>query len=600
MRAIETPTWPARWSRRRTEAAATLREALDAERTDPDRAHALYARAERANRLPVWWLVLLTFGSVGAATVVMHLTVVDSPADIAGPHVPGYWRTVALGTLMCVAAMLVPVYACLRREARIVDRPADPVVGGGRLAGRAVVLSILFLLLETPRVVFSAAAIALGVGLLEALLFVPVSVVLDVPMPSPTGTWWFYSPALVAGGLVGIWFLMGGKTFEEMLPPLPWLAAIGIALRENPSELLMGAAFFAAGAVLAGTRVEIPYEAIAATFPVALVVFRDGLTGRDPAITSLARLGRMRTSLWRGGRGHWRRVWADGEVVWLNQRFSLEFEREDLLHVGFDEDSRNRPARHLKYYVLSLVRGSRDPADLVDPDLEHEIGELVRDELYASAWRASAENTQRLMHHLWAAENDGRRLPNAGEAVVEEATLTSYFLDPDHPTGRRKAAGFRSALGIGPRDWGRLRDQLLHGVRTEPATPFRTASWGLVLWVVVPVEGRQGQRGRVTTAWYLHRGPPRLLTAFVGDATLSREPARAHCRPGDARDVIHSVLELNEEFGRWPAGTVGTLVETSPSLSEGGLFEIADERGRTIDIVSFERDDFVPDLEPAA
>ena len=48
-------------------------------------------------------------------------------------------------------------------------------------------------------------------------------------------------------------------------------------------------------------------------------------------------------------------------------------------------------------------------------------------------------------------------LPRANEARVEQAKLTTYVLEPDHPTGRHKAHVFRSALGIGVEDWEDLR-----------------------------------------------------------------------------------------------------------------------------------------------
>jgi hypothetical protein len=43
------------------------------------------------------------------------------------------------------------------------------------------------------------------------------------------------------------------------------------------------------------------------------------------------------------------------------------------------------------------------------------------------------------------------------------------------------------------------------------------------------------------------------------------------------------VVELTADAGRWPAGTVGTVVETFPSSA---LVEIADERGHSEDFVT--------------
>ncbi len=47
------------------------------------------------------------------------------------------------------------------------------------------------------------------------------------------------------------------------------------------------------------------------------------------------------------------------------------------------------------------------------------------------------------------------------------------------------------------------------------------------------------------------------------------------------------VVELLAESGRWPAGTVGTVIETSDAAA---LIEIADDRGHAIDFVSVSHD----------
>lgn len=47
------------------------------------------------------------------------------------------------------------------------------------------------------------------------------------------------------------------------------------------------------------------------------------------------------------------------------------------------------------------------------------------------------------------------------------------------------------------------------------------------------------------------------------------------------------VVELLTQSGRWPAGTVGTLIEASATSA---LIEIADNRGHAIDFVSLPHD----------
>lgn len=43
------------------------------------------------------------------------------------------------------------------------------------------------------------------------------------------------------------------------------------------------------------------------------------------------------------------------------------------------------------------------------------------------------------------------------------------------------------------------------------------------------------------------------------------------------------VVELRAESGRWPVGTVGTILEVA---ADGALVEIADDRGHTLDLLT--------------
>jgi hypothetical protein len=53
------------------------------------------------------------------------------------------------------------------------------------------------------------------------------------------------------------------------------------------------------------------------------------------------------------------------------------------------------------------------------------------------------------------------------------------------------------------------------------------------------------------------------------------------------RHTALEVVELRTQSGRWPAGTVGTVVEASDTAA---LVEIADDRGHGIDFVSLPHD----------
>lgn len=50
----------------------------------------------------------------------------------------------------------------------------------------------------------------------------------------------------------------------------------------------------------------------------------------------------------------------------------------------------------------------------------------------------------------------------------------------------------------------------------------------------------------------------------------------------DARHEAHEVVELLTDVGRWPAGTVGTVVKADASTA---FVEISDDRGHGLDFV---------------
>lgn len=53
------------------------------------------------------------------------------------------------------------------------------------------------------------------------------------------------------------------------------------------------------------------------------------------------------------------------------------------------------------------------------------------------------------------------------------------------------------------------------------------------------------------------------------------------------RHAVLDVVELIVECGRWPAGTVGTVVEAN---ADRALVEISDDRGHALDFVSLPHD----------
>jgi chemotaxis protein histidine kinase CheA len=53
------------------------------------------------------------------------------------------------------------------------------------------------------------------------------------------------------------------------------------------------------------------------------------------------------------------------------------------------------------------------------------------------------------------------------------------------------------------------------------------------------------------------------------------------------RHAVLDVVELRVDSGRWPAGTVGTIVEAD---DDQALIEISDDRGHGLDFISVPHD----------
>jgi hypothetical protein len=63
-----------------------------------------------------------------------------------------------------------------------------------------------------------------------------------------------------------------------------------------------------------------------------------------------------------------------------------------------------------------------------------------------------------------------------------------------------------------------------------------------------------------------------------------------------AQHQILDVVELRVDSGRWPAGTVGTVVEAD---RDQALVEISDDRGHGLDFISLPHDALAPHQQPS-
>nr|WP_321443773.1 DUF6883 domain-containing protein [uncultured Cohaesibacter sp.] len=107
-------------------------------------------------------------------------------------------------------------------------------------------------------------------------------------------------------------------------------------------------------------------------------------------------------------------------------------------------------------------------------------------------------------------------VPNAVNAKIDPRKLTGYTLNMDHPVGGHKARVFKSSMGITQKHAGSLSNQLMRGVRAQPATVGKLDQHGQRYTVEIPVRGPTG-RGTVVSGWILTPGStaPKLTTVRV-------------------------------------------------------------------------------------
>ncbi len=108
-------------------------------------------------------------------------------------------------------------------------------------------------------------------------------------------------------------------------------------------------------------------------------------------------------------------------------------------------------------------------------------------------------------------------LLNAEHAVVDYRKLSTYSLDPTHPTGGHKARVFQSALGYNPTNADVLGARVQEGVLSAPAKMLDPINFGQKMAVDMPILGINGKTATVRTGWIYETGSlvPRLTTIFV-------------------------------------------------------------------------------------
>jgi hypothetical protein len=106
-------------------------------------------------------------------------------------------------------------------------------------------------------------------------------------------------------------------------------------------------------------------------------------------------------------------------------------------------------------------------------------------------------------------------LPNAERAVIAEAKMCSYLLNPAHPDGEAKARFF-AALGFTAEAWEVLATALRGLAQRAPVARRLESVHGTKYVVEGPLETPSGRAPFVRTIWIVDAGQdiPRLVTAY--------------------------------------------------------------------------------------
>jgi hypothetical protein len=97
------------------------------------------------------------------------------------------------------------------------------------------------------------------------------------------------------------------------------------------------------------------------------------------------------------------------------------------------------------------------------------------------------------------------RLPNADRARVDPRKLRDYVLNPEHATGRYKAAFF-AQMGYRADNWQRLEADIRTQHLVQPAKSGHVSAYGRKFVITAPLQGPQGPARQVTTVWMVRTG----------------------------------------------------------------------------------------------
>ena len=110
------------------------------------------------------------------------------------------------------------------------------------------------------------------------------------------------------------------------------------------------------------------------------------------------------------------------------------------------------------------------------------------------------------------------RLPNAENAYVEQAKISSYLLSPDHPQGRSKATFF-TGLGFNIDQWQEFSDALRVQAMSHDVAVVLNTIYGPRYIIDGVIDTPGGAAPFIRTVWQVEpaSGRPKLITAYPAE-----------------------------------------------------------------------------------
>ena len=112
-------------------------------------------------------------------------------------------------------------------------------------------------------------------------------------------------------------------------------------------------------------------------------------------------------------------------------------------------------------------------------------------------------------------------LPNAAKALIDVRKLRDYALNPQHDSGRFKAAFF-AQMGYATTNWRLLERDIRAQHLSQAAEPGQPSPYGKKYTITAPLRGLSGEIRQVTTVWIVRPGNNYAELVTIEPATRGR------------------------------------------------------------------------------